>query len=238
VDAHVPQRAGVVRMTLSPLRHFVLAAMLWLPAAFFLWFLLAGPVVWPVARLADLLLPQLLPDAIASVMLHGAELEIETRLFTEAGPGGQQGILVFDVRPLIYAWCLPLFLGLSMATPLEGRQRLLQLLIGLPVLWLIVTWGAVFDVLKLLAFDAGPLGAAALVAEGISVEFVALGYQFGYLILPAVTPVSLWVVMNRRFLEDLVGWSREPQPPVTGQSSPPAAAAQAAPESDEPSDPR
>ncbi len=209
-------------MIMSPLRQFILAAVLWLPMAFFLWFLFDGPVIWPVARLADLLLPQILPNAISAVVQTGQLLEVETRLLTEAGPGGQRGLLVLDVRPLIYAWCLPLFVGLAMATPLPGGRRWLQFLIGVPVLWLVITWGVVFDVFKLLAFDAGPLGASAIVAAGLSVDVVALGYQFGYLILPAVTPVSLWVLMNRRFLETLVGWSGEPVAPGDGPSSLPA----------------
>ncbi|MGQ0800108.1 MAG: exosortase H-associated membrane protein [Pseudomarimonas sp.] len=207
-------------MTLSPLRHFVLSAMLFLPLAFFLWFVLAGPVVWPVAQLANLIVPQLLPDAVSSVVLHGSLLEVETKLLTEAGPNGQRGILVLDVRPLIYAWCLPLFVGLVLATPLEGRRRWRQIAIGLPVLWLIVTWGAVFDILKLLTFDAGPLGEAAMAAAGFSADFVGLGYQFGYLILPAVTPVSLWVLLNSKFLEELVGWSGEPAAPNGGPTTP------------------
>lgn len=223
-------------MTLSPLRHFVLASALYLPAAFFLWAVLSGPVIWPVARLSDLILPLLLPDAVSGVVMEGPLLEIETLLLTEAGPGGQQGLLVLDVRPLIYAWCLPLFVGLVLATPLEGRQRWLQLAIGLPVLWLVVTWGAVFDTLKVLSFDAGPLGASAIAAAGWPAEAVALGYQFGYLILPAVTPVALWVVLNRAFLEELVGWGGEPRPPsaTPSQAAPPAAP----PADSEPRDPQ
>jgi len=217
--AFVPERACVGGMTMSPLRQFVLSAMLWLPLAFFLWFLLAGPVVWPVAQLANLIVPQLLPDAVSSVVLHGSLLEVETKLLTEAGPNGQRGVLVLDVRPLIYAWCLPLFAGLVIATPLEGRRRWRQFAIGLPVLWLIVTWGAIFDILKLLTFDAGPLGEAAIAAAGFSADFVGLGYQFGYLILPAVTPVSLWVLLNPQFLEGLVGWTGEPADPISGPSA-------------------
>ncbi len=207
-------------MSMSPLRQFVLSAMLFLPAAFFVWFLLAGPVVWPVAQLANLIVPQLMPDAVANVVLHGSLLEVETKLLTEAGPNGQRGVLVLDVRPLIYAWCLPLFVGLVFATPLEGGRRWRQFAIGLPVLWLIVTWGAVFDILKLLTFDAGPLGEAAIAAAGFSADFVGLGYQFGYLILPAVTPVSLWVLLNSKFLEELVGWSGEPDAPISGPTPP------------------
>ena len=218
-------------MTLSPLRHFVVSAALWLPLSFFFWFLLSGPVIWPVARLADIVLPMLLTHTISQVEMIGAVIEVETRLQTAVGPEGQQGVLVFDVRPLIYAWCLPLFVGLVIATPLERRRRLIQLAIGVPVLWLIVTWGVVFDTMKLLAFDAGPLGAAAISSAGWSADAVALGYQFGYLILPAVAPVTLWVMLNQRFLEGLVGWSStgsagttadaggEPRVPIDGPTS-------------------
>ncbi len=218
-------------MTISPLRRFVLAAVLWLPMAFFLWAVLASAVVWPVAHLSDALLPRLLPDAVSGVVHVGPVIEVETRLVTSAGPGGQQGLLVLDVRPLIYAWCLPLFFGLSMATPLSARRRWLQLGVGLPVLWLVSTWGAVFDTLKLLAFDAGPLGAAAIASAGIPLDGIALGYQFGYLILPAVMPVALWVVLNRRFLETLVGWRAEPDDPDDGPSLPPSAAPPSGPSS-------
>lgn len=205
-------------MTISPLRQFVLAAMLWLPACFALWALWATLIVWPVAGVTDWVLPHLLPDAIAGVELAGPKLEVETKLLTQADASGRVGAMVLEVAPLIYAWCLPLFVGLAMATPLSWRHRFVQLLIGLPVLWVVVCWGATFDVLKLLAFDAGPLGQAAVQVGGWSLDAIALGYQFGYLILPAVTPVALWIVLNREFLEGLVGWRGEPRDAGTGHS--------------------
>lgn len=219
MDADVSQRPGVVRVSLSPLRQFVLAAALWLPMAFFLWFVLASAVVWPVARIADLILPAWLPQVIEGVEQAGASLEVVTRLLTEAAGPGRFGVLVLSVNPLIYAWCLALYAGLVMATPLSGGRRLAQLLIGFALLWLTCSWGAVFDVLKLLAFDAGPLGAAAIARAGLAPDAVALGYQFGYLILPAVTPITLWVVQNPRFLEELVGGAGEPPSPSRGPSS-------------------
>lgn len=209
MDADVPQCEGLVRMSLSPLRQFVLGAALWLPMAFFLWAVLSSAVVWPVARATSVLLPAAWPDMVASVQQSGAVLEVTTQLAT-TGPDGRKGVLVLTVTPLIYAWCLALYAGLVMATPLDARGRLRQLAIGLPLLWLTTTWGAVFDVLKLLAFDAGPLGAAAVERVGLARDGVALGYQFGYLILPAVTPVALWVLQNRGFLERLVGAPVEP----------------------------
>lgn len=211
-------------MNLSPLRRFVLSAALWLPACFFLWAVFAGVVIWPVGRITALALEALVPDVIGSVTQLGASLEVETRLQTTASADGRIGLFVLTINPLIYAWCLALFAGLVMATPLEVRQRLVQLVIGLCVLWLVSAWGATFDVLKLLAFDAGPVGAASVTRAGWSQEAVALGYQFGYLILPAVTPIVLWVLFNRRFLEELVGWEQELDPPAAGPSPTPTAA--------------
>lgn len=117
-----------------------------------------------------------------------------------------------------------------MATPVSGRRRALQVAIAFPVLWVVVCWGAVFDVLYLLQFRAGLLGAAALTRNGWSQDGIALGYQFGYLILPAVTPVALWIVMNQRFLEALVGWRGEPGDEDDGPSA--QAAVPAAPPQD------
>ena len=96
------------------------------------------------------------------------------------------------------------------------------------------TFGLVGEVLKTMAFGvraaieaalgamqyahiAAPAGAAAeqnmhlaLAQHGLSIDGIGLVYQFGYLVLPAVVPVALWIVMNRSFLESLVGWSGEP----------------------------
>jgi hypothetical protein len=42
------------------------------------------------------------------------------------------------------------------------------------------------------------------VGAGIDPNTIALAYQFGYLILPAVVPVALWISLNRAFIESLV----------------------------------
>ncbi|MBB5208689.1 exosortase H-associated membrane protein [Chiayiivirga flava] len=212
-------------MTLSPLRRFILQAVLWLPLSFCLWAVFASPVIWPPAKIGNAVLTRQLPDTVTKVEQNKAQLEIETTLRTEPDPQGRVGVIVLQATPMIYAWCLPLFAGLVMATPLSGRRRVLQIAIAFPILWIVVSWGAVFDVLYLLQFKAGPLGAAALARNGWSEDAIALGYQFGYLILPAVTPVALWILQNQRFLETLVGWRREPDGAGDGPSADPAAPA-------------
>ncbi len=179
-------------MQLSPLRQFILAAALWL---------------------AQLVLLQLLPQTVELIEQDGQNFEVVTRLMTEADASGRVGQLVLTSTPMIYAWCLPLFAGLVMAAPIEVRQRLKQFAIGVPVLWLVVSWGAVFDALYLLQFQAGPLGEAALQQAGLAPNFVAMGYQFGYLILPPVVPIVLWIGLNSAFLQELVEFTREPPEP-------------------------
>jgi hypothetical protein len=200
-------------MQLSPLRQFILAATLWLPACFFLWAVLISPILLPVAKLAQLVLVNLLPQAIELIEQDGQNFEVVTRLLTEADASGRVGQLVLTSTPMIYAWCLPLFAGLVMAAPIESRHKLKQFAIGIPVLLLVVSWGAVFDALYLLQFQAGPLGEAALLQGGLSPNFVAMGYQFGYLILPPVVPIVLWIGLNSEFLQELVEFTREPPEP-------------------------
>jgi len=208
-------------MSISPLRQFVLAAALWLPACFALWAVLISPLLWPVAKLAALALHQFLPDVVLALETDGPRFEVVTRLLTEPDASGRVGNLVLTSTPMIYAWCLPLFAGLVMATPLSAGQRLLQIGIGFAVLWLVVSWGAFFDALYLLQFRAGPLGQAALAQAGFSIDGIALGYQFGYLVLPAVTPAALWILLNRAFIESLVGWIKEPEAAPHGPSPAP-----------------
>jgi hypothetical protein len=200
-------------MQLSPLRQFILAATLWLPACFFLWAVLIHPLLWPVAEVAEWVLRLWMPQTVESIEQAGAGFEVVTRLLTEADASGRVGQLVLTSTPMVYAWCLPLFAGLVMATPIEARARLKQFAIGVPVLWLVVSWGAVFDALYLLQFKAGALGDAALKQAGIAPDLVALGYQFGYLILPAVIPIVLWIGLNSAFLQELVNFDREPRDP-------------------------
>lgn len=205
-------------MSHSPLRPFVWSAALWLPSCFALWALLSSPLVASVVVAMDALLTNLLPYAVSNVERTGVVFEVVTKLQTGQSEDGRIGVLVITGTPLIYAWCMALFAGLVMATPLTRNQRLKQLAVGLPVLFLVVLWGASFEVLQQLSFQAGPLGAAAIERAGLAPDLVALGYQFGYLILPPVIPIVLWVGQNQAFLRYLVGWVGEPHPGFDSQS--------------------
>ena len=206
-------------MDASEVRAIGLRALLWLPLSFFIWFAFASPLIWPVIHMAKLFMISLWPSLVSDIVQNGHNMEVTTHvLVNQAAPDGRSGIgeLVLIQNPLLYGYSLPLFSGLAMAIPLTIRRRLVQFAIALIVIWLTQAFGVVAETLKILAFDSGSPGATAVTAAGIAPDPVALAYQFGYLILPAVTPIALWVGLNRDFVESLVHPAEEPATGLPG----------------------
>ena len=213
-----------------PVREFGLKAMLWLPLSFVLWFRFGAVLVWPPMLLAKAVLLRGWGSLFENLVLGGERLDdagrvvqradylltLSTRVTVQvpAGPDGPGGIGVLEptLNPMVYAYSLPLFVGLAMATPLSTRRRLAQIAIALAAIWLGQAFGIVAESLKVLASDAGSAGAAAVAAAGVHREAVAFAYQFATLIVPAVVPVVLWIGLNSAFIEDLVGWRGNPDP--------------------------
>ncbi|MDX1626457.1 MAG: exosortase H-associated membrane protein, partial [Wenzhouxiangellaceae bacterium] len=140
----------------NPVKEMFLLAALYLPLGFFLWFYLASALMWLPARLSELVLTGLFPNIVDDVVQLGFHLEVQTAFVREAGQ-----IALADKNPMLYAWGMALLFGLIMATPLKGKRRALQMLIGYLVVSLVTVWGVVFDVLKDIAFVVQPEGPAA-----------------------------------------------------------------------------
>jgi hypothetical protein len=215
----------------------MLGALLWLPLAFFLWFWFAAPLVWPVIEIARLVLLKAWPslftavsqgadllDAQGHVLAHaGYLIQLSSGVLVNAAPAGAAarfGFLEPVVNPMIYGYSLPLFAGLVLATPLTQRQRAAQLAVGVVLIWLAQSFGVIAESLKSIGLDAGPAGAEAVQRAGLSLELIALCYQFGYLILPALVPAALWIVGNRSFIEMLTRSSRGEPAEVAGVEMP------------------
>jgi hypothetical protein len=213
---------------LSPVQEFGLKAALWLPLSFVIWFSMAPLWVFPAARLAKAALLALWPALFANLVQGGDVLDAGGRVIGHAGylltlttsivvtvpPGaggaGGVGVLEPTLNPMVYAYSLPLFCGLAMATPLSTGRRAAEMLIAFAVIVVAQSFGIVAESLKFVAYDAGPEGAAAFAKAGLAPDVVALAYQFGFLILPAVAPAALWIGLNRPFIERLVRPDREP----------------------------
>lgn len=207
-------------MTFSPLRRFMLATLLWLPFAFFLWFAFAAQFAWPVAQLSKFALLHGWPALFLDV-LPGADeinsqtgqliahrdfwLQIDTNVLYNAVARGQQAkyaFFDFTINPLIYGYSVPLFAGLVMATPLRVWQRVAQISAGLALLWVVQAFGVVSEAFKAVGIGL-PEGAARMHELGYPLDAIALAYQFGYLILPPLAPAVLWIVLNQGFIRVL-----------------------------------
>ncbi len=218
------------------LRRFFLLALLWLPMMFFLWFALRSPVVYPVTRTVRLLIESWIPELVTDVgqNFHTITYTFVVRMQDVAGlPDAALAIDAQHTNVLMYCYGLPLLFGLIMATPLNWRRTFLQMGVGYLILLPMQVFGVIGDILKTLAFGIGPavqagladagfaaqaaLGGqaatqyvhAVLAARGLGLDAIALMYQFGYLILPAVVPIAIWIAFNRRFLEGLL---QRPEP--------------------------
>lgn len=197
-------------MFLGPLKTLIFSAALWLPLSFVIWFTFSAVLVLPVRWLAETVLVGWMPQ----IFTGSEQLQYLVTMFTalpvDQGmlPPGVDPSMVepisIEVNPMIYGYSFPVLIGLVMATPLALRQRMLQISIALACLWPVQSFGVIFDVLKSLRFESGAVGVAALDQVGLSANLLAFCYQAGYLILPAVFPIFLWVAMNRRFIERLV----------------------------------
>lgn len=192
-------------MPASPLRALLGRTLLWLPVTFAVWYLTALWHLAPVAWAADHLLQLWLPDAVADLRLHGAQLLLISR-FGEVGgqmvvnppPGEHLGFLT---NPLSYSYSLPLFAALALATPLPGRVR--RLAIGLAVLLVVELASMTAVQLKNLVFGTGGAFVAQQGWGQLARDAAALGYQLGSLLLPMVMPLVVWLAGHGNYLARL-----------------------------------
>ncbi|NKI35068.1 hypothetical protein HFP89_07805 [Wenzhouxiangella sp. XN79A] len=198
-ESNEPSNDDEISISDNPIKEMFLLAILYLPLGFFLWFYLASALMWFPARLTDWALTGLFPEIFRDVVQFGYRLEIQLQFVRPEGR-----IALADREIMIYAWGMALLFGLIMATPMSIKRRLAQLGIGYVVVSFVTAWGAFWDAMKEVAFKVQPEGVAAIAQTAVSPTMIALFYQLGYLMLPAVVPLATWILMNRPFLEDVV----------------------------------
>lgn len=131
-------------------------------------------------------------------------LSVATTLKLGTTPGMPAGeyALMLEVNPLTYGFGLPLFITLFLAGSEANRWR--KLALGALLLIPFQAWGICFDLLKQAAVTAGPIVSEQTGLSPWKIEGIALGYQFGALILPALAPIGLWLALNTGFIPMLV----------------------------------
>ena len=196
----------------SPVKTFMLKVVLWLPICFAVWYYMRGVIGLPTFFIADTLMTGWLPDFIKDIEFKGHVLNVVLQFDPPASlkvPEGQKAELLFSVNSLAYGYSIPLYTALILATPDEERAKWIHWIIGFVVLVLAQTWGVSFEILMTLLFKLDAAMSSQLGFSAYQKELVALGYQFGYLILPAVTPLVLWIGFHQEFIGQLVPGMRD-----------------------------
>jgi hypothetical protein len=193
------------------LSELLILAALWMLFGFMVWYYLSAFHVVPARLASAAILEQLLGDDFRRIIAEPGQrflFQVETNIPFTFRDGSTQA-LGFLVNPLIYSYGLPLLFGLVMGSNVGWRRKLGLLVVGCGVITAVQIWGVVWESLKLLAFNFGDQTHAVVQGHGISDTAIALCYQLGTLILPALAPIFIWVLGNRPLVEQFVGWGAE-----------------------------
>jgi hypothetical protein len=196
------------KLTLTEL--MILASM-WMLFGFMLWFYLSAFHGAPARLAAEAILQHVLGSDFSRIVVEPNQnflFQVETNIpFTFRD--GTTEALGFVVNPLVYTYGLPLLFGLVMGSDVSWLRKFVIMLIGYVVITGVQIWGVVWVSLKMLAFNFGAQAHAVVESHGVTDGAIALGYQLGTLILPALAPIFVWVLSNRPLVEQFVGWSAD-----------------------------
>lgn len=201
------------------LSELLILASLWMLFGFMLWFYLSAFHGAPARLAADAILSHLLGSDFYRIVVEPNQhflFQVETTIQFTFRDGTTEA-LGFIINPLVYSYGLPLLFGLVMGSDVSWMRKLTIMLIGYAVITLVQIWGVVFESLKMLAFNFGAQTHDIILNHGMTDSGIALGYQLGTLILPALAPIFVWVLSNRPLVEQFVGWSAEQLKKKPGQ---------------------
>ena len=187
-------------------------------ASAIVWFLLVTPLwmqvskwtSYPTATLTRVVLENTAGYWVRSVHTTSESIEVETRIEVALPDNVQRergtAELVAEADPAHYAYGLPLFLALLLAS--RSPHLLKRALAGYLFLLLPQTFSLTFEILRQITVAGGRPGV--LHIDQWQMEGIALGYQVGSLLLPTLAPVALWLWFDRAFFATVVrdGWLR------------------------------
>ncbi len=190
------------------LSELLILATLWMIFGFMLWFYLSAFHGAPARIMSGAILSKILGSNFHQIIVEPGQhflFQIETTIQYTFRDGTTQA-LGFVVNPLVYSYGLPLLFGLVMGSDAGWLRKAAILIVGYITITFVQVWGVVFESLKTLSFNFGSPVHELVREAGVSDTVIALGYQLGSLIFPALAPVFVWVLMNGRLVEQFVGW--------------------------------
>ena len=213
------------------LRTFFLLCLLWLPLAFFFWFVMRSPITYFTRELAELILSVWLPGLIESTSQNVYKWNVAAFIPLPPGVPADAGrpVLDMEINVLVYTYGLAVYWGLIFASPSEEFSLLHKIrdaFIGWLVMLPLHAMGCALHVAKDVFVVLGDTGTAYAAEMGVNPTLVAYFWQFSSLVMPTLSGVIVWGVMQRHFLRDLQGdqWletndgSTGPRPRPEGES--------------------
>lgn len=193
------------------LSELLILASLWMLFGFMLWFYLSAFHGAPSRIASGAILNHILGSNFHQLIVNPDQhflFQLETTIpFTFRD--GTTEALGFVINPLVYTYGLPLLFGLVMGSDVSWLRKGVIMLIGYVTITAVQIWGVVWQALKMLAFNFGSQTYQIVQDTGISDSAIAMGYQMGTLIFPALAPIFVWVLSNRPLVEQFVGWQAE-----------------------------
>lgn len=205
-EVQFPDNGSADALRLSEL---LILASLWMLFGFMLWFYLSAFHGAPARVLSGAILSEILGSHFHQIIVEPNQnflFQVETTIQYTFRDGTTEA-LGFVVNPLVFTYGLPLLFGLVMGSDVSWLRKAAVLAVGYITITFVQVWGVVFNSLKMLAFNFGSQTHALVREAGVSDSVIALGYQMGTLILPALAPIFVWVLMNRQLVEQFIGWS-------------------------------
>lgn len=190
------------------LSELLILGSMWMLFGFMLWFYLSAFHGAPARIASEAILSHVLGSDFSRIIVEPNQhflYQVETHIQFTFRDGTTEA-LGFIVNPLIFSYGLPLLFGLVMGSDVGWLRKGVIMLIGYSVITLVQIWGVVWQSLKMLAFNFGEQSHAIVLSHGVSDGAIAMGYQLGTLIFPALAPIFVWVLCNRPLVEQFVGW--------------------------------
>ena len=204
-------------MTDTAPRKFLLWVLLWMPVTFVLWYWMAPILLVPVQWLSELVLTRFFDHAIKEVGQEGIYFDMVTifgsDLLDSYQEGQPVGEVLFRLNALKYGYGVPLIAAMILATPNPLKAKLLFFVVAFLLLLPVQVWGVCCEALITIVFKLGDAIHNQMRMTRFSREMLALCYQLGYLIFPAIMPILIWAMMHRPFVRELIPNHRSPEKP-------------------------
>lgn len=189
-------------MPLSRITRFLLLSIAWLLVLMWPWYQLSPHLSAPVIALAGEAMRALF-GWVSGVERQGTVGILLTQLNVLVPQGGRLAVaqLAPEVNYRTFGYGVVLLWALLLAS--RPRHWPVKLLLGTVVLMPLQSISLCFQWLKDALLTSGP---QVLVQTGLprwSLEVVAYGYQFGFLMLTPLAPVLLWLLLDRAFVQRL-----------------------------------